>query len=131
MKKYTYIAKFEKNINENSYCVTFPDLPGAITGGFSLEEAIFMANDCLGGFLWAMEDDGDKFPKPSKLSAFEPNSDSVFYNLVSIDLAEYRRIHSTKPIKKTLYIPKDLNDKAEAKGINFSQVLREALANIV
>jgi len=131
MKKYTYVARFEKDQGEESYCVTFPDLQGAITGGFTLEEAIFMAHDCLGGYLWTMEDEGDKLPIPSKLSAFEHNADNVFYSLISIDLAEYRRLISEKPVKKTLYIPKRLNDEAEAKGVNFSQVLREALAKIV
>ena len=106
-------------------------MPGAITEGDNLEQALYMAHDCLGGYLWAMEDDGDKFPNPSFISAFNSKSYDIFYSLVSIGLAEYRRIHSDKPVKKTVYIPRGLNDKAEALGINFSKVLREALTEAI
>ena len=129
MKKYIYPAMFQKFSDGEGFAVTFPDLPGAITEGDTLEQALYMAQDCLGGFLWAMEDDGDPFPEASRIGAFKTDGDRVFYSLISVDLAEYRRIHSEKPVRKTLYIPKHLNDKAEAKGINFSQVLREALVN--
>ena len=39
-----------------------------------------------------------------------------------IDLAQ-----NSKSVKKTLTIPAWLNDRALAKGINFSQLLQEAL----
>ena len=47
--------------------------------------------------------------------------------LVSLDLAAYRRKHNTKAVKKTLSIPEWLNEEALSLGINFSQVLQEAL----
>ena len=129
--KYVYPAKFEKFSDGDGYVVSFPDFYGATTEGRSLQEALEMAVDCLGGLLWGYEEDEEDFPTSTSLTAFEPSNDFAFYNLVNVDLAEYKRIHSEKPVRKTLYIPKYLNEKAEAQGINFSQVLREALVSVV
>ena len=40
---------------------------------------------------------------------------------------EYRRKHSGKAVKKTLSIPEWMNEEANRRGINFSQLLQEAL----
>ncbi len=122
MAKYIYPAVFEKE-NEGGYSVYFPDLKGANTCGDTLEDAYNMAADCLGGLLLAY---GDKKPEASNMANFE-NSEDSFVTLISVDLKAYEYSLKTKPIKKTLYIPKELNDKAEALGVNFSELLRQAL----
>lgn len=43
------------------------------------------------------------------------------------DMQEYLRKHNSKAVKKTLSIPEWLNEEATAMGVNFSQVLQEAL----
>lgn len=50
-----------------------------------------------------------------------------FINIVSVNVAEYAKEHFEKSVKKTLTIPAWLNKAALDKGINFSQVLQEAL----
>ena len=40
---------------------------------------------------------------------------------------EYRKLHNNKSVKKTLTIPEWLNESAIAMGLNFSQVLQDAL----
>ena len=50
-----------------------------------------------------------------------------FVNMVSVDVASYAKEHFEKSVKKTLTIPTWLNQAALEKGINFSQVLQEAL----
>ena len=124
-----YVAKFEK-ADEGGYSVCFPDIKGAHTCGDTLQEAYYMAEDCLGGLLVGYEEDGITLPKASPLTAFPANTDAVFYNLIKVDLLEYKKKISEKPVRKTVYIPKYLNDTAEAKGINFSRVLREALERL-
>lgn len=39
----------------------------------------------------------------------------------------YRKRYNNKAVKKTLTIPEWLNEEATALGINFSQVLQDAL----
>ena len=60
----------------------------------------------------------------SSYQLFYTCTDSTYPTLVQtdIDLAK-----NSKSVKKTLTIPAWLNDRALAKGINFSQLLQEAL----
>ena len=48
-------------------------------------------------------------------------------NMVFVDVASYAKEHFEKSVKKTLTIPAWLNNAALEKGINFSQVLQDAL----
>ncbi len=50
-----------------AYNVTFPDVYGASTGGWSWEEALEMAQDCLGVALGMYVKDREDIPTPSPL----------------------------------------------------------------
>ena len=58
MDKYVFPAVFDP-AEEGGYTVTFPDQPGCITEGDTMEEAYQMPKECLTIHLWSMEDDGD------------------------------------------------------------------------
>ena len=60
MAEYVYPALFHKN-DDNSYTITYPDLPGCISEGKSLENALYMAESAL--TQW-MEYLSDKDPRP-------------------------------------------------------------------
>ena len=47
--------------------------------------------------------------------------------VVEFDLLAYKKRTNSKAVKKTLSIPEWLNESATAMGLNFSQVLQEAL----
>jgi predicted RNase H-like HicB family nuclease/predicted transcriptional regulator len=49
------------------WSVLFPDLPGCATQGESLDEAVSMAADALGGHLAVARDYGDEVPAPRSL----------------------------------------------------------------
>ncbi len=51
--------------DEGKFSVLFPDIPGCVTWGETLEEAFEYAIDALAGHLEAMADDGDPIPAPS------------------------------------------------------------------
>ena len=48
------------------YDVTFADLPGCVSQGASLEDAIRMAQEALGLHIGSMVEDGDTLPEPLK-----------------------------------------------------------------
>ena len=50
---------------EGKVSVFFPDVPGCVTDGDSMEHAFAMAIDALAGHLEALADDGDPIPAPS------------------------------------------------------------------
>jgi len=118
-----YFALFH-TVPEGGFWVSFPDFPECFTQGESLEETYAMAVDALG--LCVSDYTSKDLPKPSLPSDIIVPEGATLA-LVSLDLAAYRRKHNTKAIKKTLSIPEWLNEEALALGINFSQVLQEAL----
>lgn len=126
-----YPACFFKE--ENGYSVAFPDLNHLATCGETLDEAFAMAVDCLAGYLYICQKDGDVIPPPSAMqdidphAVFEEETGEAFVNMVTVDVAEYAKVHFEKSVKKTLTIPAWLNTAALERNINFSQVLQDAL----
>lgn len=124
MASYIYPAVFTEE--ENGYSVNFPDLEGAYTCGDSLNEALAMAEDVLPLVLVDYEDRKQKIPVPSTVKSVQTD-ENEFVSLVSCDTEKYRRLMKNQAVKKTLSIPEWLNEAATAAGLNFSQVLQEAL----
>lgn len=118
-----YFALFH-TAEEGGFWVSFPDFPACFTQGETLEETYAMAVDALG--LCVSEYTSKDLPKPSLPSDISVPEGATLA-LVSLDLAAYRRKHNTKAVKKTLSIPEWLNEEALSLGLNFSQILQEAL----
>lgn len=129
MAKYIYPAIFDPNEN-GGYTVTFPDLPGCVTEGDDLDDALRMAAEAMALHLYGMERDGDAIPEPSKPVDVELPEDAApgaFVTLIQARTEPIRDEMQNRAVKKTLTIPQWLNDEAEKAGINFSQVLQLAL----
>lgn len=118
-----YPAIFYKE--EDQYNVILPDFSNAVTYGNDLGNAIEMARDLIGALIIDLEIDKKLIPQPSKLDDVFL-LDGQFVSLVDINMEQYKK-SLQKNIKKTLSIPKDINDEAENLEINFSKVLRDAL----
>ena len=61
-----YIAFIHKE-PDSIYGVSFPDFPGCISAGDSLDEALQSASEALQGHVQMMEADGDAVPSPRSL----------------------------------------------------------------
>lgn len=109
---------------EGGYWVEFPDLPGCVTEGNSIAEAVAEASSALGGYLCSMMDRSLEMPAPSDLRAISAEGDD-FVSIVAADPLAFQK--RTKSVKKTLTIPEWLNNEAEKRHINFSSVLQQAL----
>lgn len=129
-----YPACFFKE--ENGYSVIFPDLNHLATCGETLDEAFAMAVDCLAGYLYWLQNDGETAPLPSAIDKINPKNViaeletevvEAFVNIITVDVAEYAKTHFEKSVKKTLTIPTWLNTAALEQNIDFSQVLQDAL----
>lgn len=126
MAKYAFPAVFTAYEN-GLYSVNFPDVPSCYTDGEGLADALEMANDVLCLRLYDIEESGEPVPEPSDPKAIKTN-ENEFVSMVACDTLEYRKFYDKKAVKKTLTIPNWLNVIAERAGINFSQVLQEALS---
>ena len=126
MKNCVYPAYFYKE-NDGQYSVIFPDF-GCATCGSSIEEAYFMAEDCLGGLIITYQDENEILPIPSDITKIKADEyENGFVSLVSVDVIEYRKKINNRAVKKNLTIPSWLNDIAEKENINFSKILQDAL----
>jgi predicted RNase H-like HicB family nuclease len=63
-----YIAYLHKDANSD-FGVSFPDFPGCITAGRTLEEAHRLAAEALSFHVAGMMEDGEAMPQPSTLDA--------------------------------------------------------------
>lgn len=123
--KFIYPAIFEPEA-VGGYSVSFPDLPGCITEGDTMEEALDMAKDAMGIYLSVLESDGKAFPAAADPAALRPDGKG-FVTLVDMDMLAYKQKHDRRAVKKTLSIPQWLNTMAEREGVNFSNILQRAL----
>lgn len=124
MKMYIYPAIF--HAEDVGYSITFPDLLGCVSEGDSLEEALEMAEDALGIYLYTLSEDGVSFPIPSNPAEIQLK-EKEFITLIAWDKIEYLKRTDNKAVKKTLTIPSWLNYLAEKENINFSGILQKAL----
>lgn len=124
MNKLFYPAIFHK-AEEGGFWVTFPDIPECMTQGDDMNQAYEMAFDALGLAITSRIEEGEEMPKASQPD--EIDSTEGFLVVVEFDMYEYNKKHNSKAVKKTLSIPEWLNEEAIRRGINFSQVLQEAL----
>lgn len=125
MRKEMYPAVFSTD-GKTGYTVIFPDLLGCVTEGDTLKEAVEMAEDALGIYLYSLSEDGEEFPEASNPADIKCEK-GEFTDLVVWDEEEYLKRTDNKAVKKTLTIPSWLNYKAEEKQLNFSQILQRAL----
>ena len=106
--------------------VTFPDLPGCATSGETDTEALMMAREALGLHLWGMENDGDELPAPSPIRDIELEAGEIVA-LVEVYMPSVRLSQENRSVNRTVTLPAWLNAQAMERGVNFSQVLQDAL----
>ena len=110
----------------DGYQATVPDLPGVVTFGATLDEAIDMAQDALSMALLTMEDEGLDLPKPSPVEDHIAQPQGVLV-LLTVDTLRYRMQTDTKAVRKNVSMPAWMSTLADQRGLNCSQVLQEAL----
>jgi predicted RNase H-like HicB family nuclease len=88
-----YIAYLHKD-SKSDFGVSFPDFPGCVTAGKSLEEARRRAPEALAFHIAGMLEDGEKIPKPSKIDdlADDPNRKNAVAFLVSTDFSKTKTV---------------------------------------
>jgi predicted RNase H-like HicB family nuclease len=124
---YVYPATIQHE-EDGRYSIWFDDLPGCTTSGETLAEAIMMARDAMGGWLDCAITNGYAIPTPSGVRSIAAHAGQEVA-LIDMDLELYRRENDRRAVKKTLTIPMWLNTRAERAGVNFSQILQDALCS--
>ena len=82
-KKIFYPAVFHPE-EDGGYSVDFPDLLGCVTEGNTLSEAIQMAEDALGIYMYSLKEDKEQAPEPSNPTDVETEGQD-FVKLIELD----------------------------------------------
>lgn len=119
MAEYIYPAIFHSN-DDGSYTVTYPDLPGCISEGKSLGNAMYMAQAALTQWIDYLLDKKQAIPAASDAGNMR-TAQNEFVNLICADVKDGRAV------KRTVSIPKWMDDRVAEAGLSLSRVLQEAL----
>ena len=82
----SYIAYLRKE-KGSDYGVEFPDVPGCVSAGHTLEEAKANAAEALAGHVAVLQEEGEPVPAPSTLDdlAGDPHRGDAVLFLVDLD----------------------------------------------
>jgi len=117
--EYVYPAIFHEN-DDKSYTVTFPDLPGCISEDKTLTSAIKMAGKALSQWIEYLTDKGEALPKATPRKGIKAGRNE-FVNLILAD------VRDAKAVRRTVSIPKWMDEKAVESGLSLSRILQDAL----
>ncbi|UGY08242.1 type II toxin-antitoxin system HicB family antitoxin [Phyllobacterium pellucidum] len=120
-----YIGLIHKDA-DSDYGVSFPDFPGVVTAGTSLDDAHAMADEALSFHIEGLIEDGEAIPEPSRLEdimAYPDNRSSVAILVaVKTDAKRAVRVNVTLPED----ILQQIDTYAEAHGFTRSGFLAQA-----
>jgi predicted RNase H-like HicB family nuclease len=120
-----YIGLIHKD-PDSDYGVSFPDLPGCITAGTTLDEARAMAAEALALHLKGLAEDGEAAPEPSSLEEIMSDAD----NRDGVAVLIPAPAASFKSVRINVTIPSDvlaeIDRYAEREGFTRSGFLAQA-----
>jgi predicted RNase H-like HicB family nuclease len=92
----TYIALIHKDA-DSDYGVSFPDLPGCVTAGSTVDEAMAMAREALALHIEGLLEDGEEVPSPTPADAID-RDDAVAIAAIDVpDNTKVERVNITVP----------------------------------
>lgn len=125
-----YPAVFTPCEEMDGYTVIFPDLPGCVTCGDDLADAIYMATDAASGWVLTSLEDGEKIPKATGIAAVEA-PDNGFVSLILLDMDSYAKKYGRRLVKRTVTIPAWMDAYMTNYKIDGSEVFQRALREMI
>lgn len=125
----TYIAVIHKD-KGSDFGVSFPDFPGCVTAGATIDEAKDLAIEALELQIKGMIEDGEVIPVASKLeNIMKDYSDALSFIVVPVSMPETRsvRINITMPEN----ILHDIDAYAKSHGLSRSSFLAKSAYKVL
>jgi predicted RNase H-like HicB family nuclease len=126
----SYIGLIHKDADSH-FGVSFPDFPGVITAGTSLDDARAMAEEALTFHIEGLAEDEESIPEPSALEDVmsDPDNRSGVAILVSV------KTDQPKAVRVNVTLPGDVLEQidkfAEAHGFTRSGFLTQAAKKLM
>lgn len=125
-----YIGLIHKDA-DTQFGVSFPDFPGVVTAGTTLDDARAMAEEALTFHIEGLVEDGEAISEPSALEEVmsDPDNRSGVAILVSV------KDDQPKAVRVNITLPGDILDQidkyAEAHGYTRSGFLTQAAKKLM
>lgn len=122
-----YIAYLHKN-RKSDFGVSFPDFPGCVTAGKTLEESRRMAVEALSLHIEGMMEDEEPIPEPSTLDALanDPAMKGAVAFLVNVDVGERARRFNITARKSQM---DEIDRRAKKQGMTRSAYIVASALN--
>jgi len=117
----SYIGLIRKDTGSD-FGVDFPDFPGCVTAGSTIEEARQLAEEALQMHVEGMVEDGEALPVPSTLDtimADPANTDAVAFLVTLAEAAD-------RAVRINITLPERLLRRIDARAQNRSAFLARA-----
>jgi len=121
-----YIALLHKDA-DSDYGVSFPDFPGCVTAGKTLDEARRLAAEALAFHIEGMIEDGQAIPAPCPLDAAmrdRANRDAVAFIVTVPDIGE-------RVVRVNVTLPESLLKRIDERTNNRSGFLAKAAGWVI
>ena len=126
-----YIAIVHKDATSD-FGISFPDFPGCVTAGSSIDEAKDMAHDALSLHIKGLLEDGESIPAPSKLEDIMADPDYSDAVAILVVTAEGKKARS---VRVNITVPEDMLRKIDAvakkRGMSRSSFLVNAAQHAI
>lgn len=109
------------------YVATVPDMPGLVTYGASLSEAMEMVQDAACGWVLTELEDGRPPPRATALMDVVTDDANAQKALILLDMDAYAEQYGHRAVRKNVTIPAWLDTWASRQNLNYSHTLRDAL----
>src|SRR6185437_9945775 len=116
-----YIALIHKD-SDSDFGVSFPDFPGCISAGTTLQEAVAMASEALSGHIECMIEAGETVPEPSDADAVMANPENRDGVVALVAVPD----EIGKVVRVNITLPAGLLRRIDAQAENRSRFLADA-----
>ncbi|MCL2475260.1 MAG: type II toxin-antitoxin system HicB family antitoxin [Chloroflexi bacterium] len=128
--KLSYPAIFDPWDDGAGYTVTMPDLPGLVTEGDDMADAIYMAMDAAAGWILSGLEDGETAPKASKISDIKADKGCIV-SMVAVDIDSYAEQFGQTSVRKNVTIPTWQETYIKKQRLSLSALAQEKIDEIV
>lgn len=125
----TYIAVIHKD-KDSDFGVSFPDFPGCVTAGTTIDEAKDMAIEALDLHIKGIIQDGEVIPVASQLEDIMKScSDALSFIVVPVSIPESRSVRINITIPEDIL--HDIDAYAKSHGLSRSSFIAKSACKVL
>ena len=121
-----YIALIHKEA-DSDYGVSFPDFPGCITAGSTLDEARALAAEALAFHIEGMREDGEDIPAPSPMAAVMTERENRNAVAFLVGVPEQAERHTRVQITMPESLVREIDEHTDNRSKFLAEAARRAL----